>query len=79
MHVMDWAKVQREDPALSAVLDWLEVQKKTHLKALLVRPCLQQRRPTDSMNFQNFTIYQGAFYLCSMPLERVRLKIYYSL
>ena len=36
MHVMDWAKAQREDPALSAVLDWLKAQKMTDLKALLV-------------------------------------------
>ena len=36
MHVMDWAEVQREDPMLSAVLDWLKASKKTDLKALLV-------------------------------------------
>ena len=24
MHVTDWAKAQREDPVLSAVLDWLK-------------------------------------------------------
>ena len=36
MHVTDWAKAQTEDPALSAVLDWLGVQKKTDLKVLLV-------------------------------------------
>ena len=35
MHVMDWAKAQRGDPPLSAVLDWLGVQKKIDLKALL--------------------------------------------
>ena len=35
MNVTDWAKYQREDPMLSAVLDWLEAQKKTDLKALL--------------------------------------------
>ena len=35
MHVMYWAEAQREDPALSAVLAWLGVQKKTDLKALL--------------------------------------------
>ena len=35
MHVTDWAKAQREDPMLSAVLDWLKAQKKTDLKALL--------------------------------------------
>ena len=35
MQVTDWTEAQREDPVLSAVLDWLEVQKKTDLKALL--------------------------------------------
>ena len=32
IHVSDWAEVQREDPMLSAVLDWLKAQKKTDLK-----------------------------------------------
>ena len=35
MHVTDWAEVQREDPMLSADLDWLKAQKKTDLKVLL--------------------------------------------
>ena len=35
MHVTDWTEAQREDPTLSAVLDWLKAQKKTDLKALL--------------------------------------------
>ena len=35
MHVTDWAKAQREDPVLSAVLDWLEVQKRMDLRMLL--------------------------------------------
>ena len=35
MHVTDWAKTQREDPVLNAVLDWLETRKKTDLKTLL--------------------------------------------
>ena len=35
MHVTDWAKTQREDPMLNAVLDWVEAQKKTDLKTLL--------------------------------------------
>ena len=35
MHITDWAKAQREDPVLSAVLDWLEVKKKTDLRTLL--------------------------------------------
>ena len=29
MHVTDWAKAQKEDPMLSAVLNWLKAQKKT--------------------------------------------------
>ena len=28
MHVTEWAKTQREDPVLNAVLDWLEAQKR---------------------------------------------------
>ena len=28
MHVTDWAKAQREDPALSAVLDWLKARRR---------------------------------------------------
>ena len=35
MHMTDWAETHREDPVLSAVLDWLEAQKKTDLKTLL--------------------------------------------
>ena len=34
MHVTDWAKAQREDPALSAVLDWLEAQKRMGLRTI---------------------------------------------
>ena len=37
MHVTDWAEAQREDPVLSAVLDWLKAQKRTDLKALMVK------------------------------------------
>ena len=33
--VTDWAKTQREDPVLNAVLNWLEAQKKTDLMILL--------------------------------------------
>ena len=36
MHITDWPEVQREDPMLSAVLDWLKAQKKTDLKTLLM-------------------------------------------
>ena len=51
---MDWAEAQREDPVLSAVLDWLKAQKRTDLKALLAKHTSQQRRlndPTESTKF----------------------------
>ena len=35
MHMTDWAKIQREDPVLNAVLNWLEAQKKSDMKTLL--------------------------------------------
>ena len=35
MHVTDRAKAQTDDPVLSAVLDWLEVQKEMDLKTIL--------------------------------------------
>ena len=35
MHVTDWARIQKEDPVLKAVLNWLEAQRKTNLKTLL--------------------------------------------
>ena len=41
MHVTDLAKAQREDQVLSAVLDWLEAQKRTDLRTLFSRACLQ--------------------------------------
>ena len=41
MNITDWAEAQREDPMLSAVLDWLEAQKKTDLKTPFRRECLQ--------------------------------------
>ena len=35
MHVTNWAAVQKEDPELDAVLQWLEAKKKTDLRTLL--------------------------------------------
>ena len=35
MHITDWATAQKEDPALDAVLQWLESKKKTDLRTLL--------------------------------------------
>ena len=35
MHVTDWTAVQKGDPELDAVLQWLESKKKTDLRTLL--------------------------------------------
>ena len=67
MHVTDWAKAQREDLVLSAVLDWLEVQKKMDLKALLAEHASSEEGQLILKNQQNFLIHQKALYLCSMP------------
>ena len=37
MHMTDWATAQREDPVLNAMLNWLEILKKTDLRTLLGR------------------------------------------
>ena len=67
MHVTDRAESQREDPALSVVLDWLKVQRKTDLKALLTEHTSSKEGRLFLRNWQNFMIHQGALYLHSMP------------
>ena len=67
MHVMDGVKAQREDLALSAVLDWLGVQKKTDLKAPLANHAPSEEGWLILWNHQNFMIYQGALYLHLTP------------
>ena len=67
MHVTDWAEAQKEDPMLSAVLNWLKAQKKTDLKALLTEHTSSEEGRLILQNQQNFTIHQGALYLHSMP------------
>ena len=67
MYITDWAEAQREDPVLSAVLDWLRVQKKTDLKALLANHASSKEGQLILWNWQNFTVYQGALFLHLMP------------
>ena len=67
MHMTDWAKTQREDPVLNAVLDWLEAQKKTDLKTLLGEHASSEDGQLVWRNHQNFMIHQKALYLCSTP------------
>ena len=61
MHVTYWVAVQKEDPELYAVLQWLESKKKTDLRthALIKEGQMVWR------NCQNFTTLQGTLYLCS--------------
>ena len=67
MHDTDWAKAQKEDPKLSAVLDWLKAQKKTDLKALLTEHTSNEEGSLILQKQQNFMINQRALYLCPMP------------
>ena len=40
MHMTDWAKTQREDPVLNAVLNWLEATKEDWSEDTPRRACL---------------------------------------
>ena len=58
MHVTDWAKAQREDSILSAVLDWLKAQKQTDLKVCLAEHTSSKKGKLILQNWQNFSIHQ---------------------
>ena len=66
MHMTDWARTQREDPVLNAVLNWLEAQKKTDMKTLLGEHASSKESQLVWRNCQNFKIHQKALYLCLM-------------
>ena len=66
MHITDWAEVQREDPVLSAVLDWLEVQKRMDLRTLSAEHASSEEGQLIWQNQQKFTTHQKALYLHSM-------------
>ena len=68
MHVTDWAKIRREDPVLSAVLDWLEAWKKTDLKTLFREHASCVDGWLVWRNCQNFVIHQKALYLHTTPM-----------
>ena len=72
MHVTDWSKAQREDPALSTVLDCLEAQKKTDLNVLLANHASSEEGQLILWNCQNFTMYQGALYLNLMTMGETK-------
>ena len=54
MHVTDWAKAQKEDPDLDAVLQWLGSKKKADLRALLGECVMSKEGQMVWRNHQNF-------------------------
>ena len=52
---------------LGIVLDWLEAQKKTDLRTLLIEHASSEEGRLILWNHQNFTIHQKALYLHLMP------------
>ena len=67
MHVTDWAAVQKEDPELDTVLQWLESRKKADLRTLLGECIMREEGWMVWRNYQNFTSLQGTLYLHSTP------------
>ena len=67
VHMTEWARTQREDPVLNAVLDWLETQKKMDLKALLGEHASSVDCQLVWRNCQNFVIHRKALHLCTTP------------
>ena len=67
MHVTDWAKAQKEDPELDAVLQWLSSKKKADLKTLLGECVKSEEGQVVWRNCQNFVSLQGTLYLRSTP------------
>ena len=55
MHVTNWASAQKEDPELDAVLQWLELKKKTDLRTHLREHALSEVGWMVWRNCQNFT------------------------
>ena len=67
VHVTDWAEVQKCNPMLNAVLDWMKAQKQTDLKALLAEHTFSEEGKLILWNWKNFTIHWGALYLHAVP------------
>ena len=67
MHVTDWAVMQKEDPELDMVLQWLGSRKKADLRTLLGECIMSKEGQMVWRNCQNFISLQGTLYLCSTP------------
>ena len=58
IHVTNWARAQKEDWELDAVLQWLESKKKTDLRTLLREYASSEEGQIIWRNCQNFTVRQ---------------------
>ena len=67
MHATDWARAQREDTELDAVLHWVEAKKKTDLRTLLGEHASSEEGQIIWTNCQIFMVLQDALYLQSLP------------
>ena len=67
MHVTDWAKAQKEDPELDAVLQWLGSRKKADLRTLLGECIKSKEGQMVWRNHQNFISLKGTVYVHSTP------------
>ena len=76
MHVTDWAAVQKEDPELDAVLQWLGSRNKADLRTLLGKCIMSEEGQIVWRNCQNSTSLQGTLYLHSTPKGRMRICFY---
>ena len=63
----DWVAVQKEDPELHTVLEWLESKKKTDLRTLLREHASSEEGQMVWRNHHNFMTLQGTLYLHSTP------------
>ena len=67
MHMTNWAAAKKEDPVLSAMLNWLEARKKNDLRTLLGEHASSEEGQVVWRNHQNFMTLQNVLYLGSTP------------
>ena len=67
MHVTNWARAQKEDPVLNALLDWVGTKKKNDLRTLLREHASSKEGQVVWRNHHNFTTFQNVLYLCFTP------------
>ena len=76
MHVTDWAKAQKENPELDAVLQWLGSKKKADVRMLLGECVMGKEGWMVWRNCQNFTSLQVLSIYAPPPWEKMRICCY---